>query len=106
MWRKPRKEKEWSDESWRAKSKPGAGGFSEEEGDKSVIEEGNENLNQGNILLAPRTEAEEERAKDERGEVEGGKQKDERRKKWRAMGKERSRGEDRGRHRVEKKRNS
>lgn len=38
-----------------------------------MIEEGNENLNQGNILLAPRTEAEEERAKDERGEVEGGK---------------------------------
>lgn len=32
MWRKPRKEKEWSDESWRAKSEPGAGGFSEEEG--------------------------------------------------------------------------
>lgn len=31
-----------------------------------MIEEGNENLNQGNILLAPRTEAEEERAKDER----------------------------------------
>lgn len=40
-------------------------------GDKSVVEEGNENLNQGNILLAPRTEAEEERAKDER-EVERG----------------------------------
>lgn len=37
-----------------------------------MIEEGNENLNQGNILLALRTEAEEERAKDERGEVEGG----------------------------------
>lgn len=36
-------------------------------GDKSVVEEGNENLNQGNILLAPRTEAEAERAKDERG---------------------------------------
>lgn len=32
------------------------------------------NLNQGNILLAPRTETEEERAKDERGEVEGGKE--------------------------------
>ena len=46
-----------------------AGGYGEEEGDKSMIEEGNENLNQGNILLAPRTEAEEERAKDER---EGG----------------------------------
>lgn len=71
-----------------------------------MIEEGNENLNQGNILLAPRTEAEEERVRDERGEVEGGEKKDERRKKWRAMGKERLRGEDRGRQRVEKKRNS
>lgn len=40
-----------------------------------MIEKGNENLNQGNILLAPRTEAEEERAKDERGEVEGKKMK-------------------------------
>lgn len=40
-----------------------------------MIEEGNENLNQGNILLALRTEAEEERVKDERGEVEGGKKK-------------------------------
>lgn len=33
-----------------------AAGYGEEEGDKSAIEEGNENLNQGNILLAPRTE--------------------------------------------------
>lgn len=38
-----------------------------------MVEEGNENLNRGNILLAQRTEAEEERAKLERGEVEGGK---------------------------------
>lgn len=52
-----------------------------------MIEEGNENLNQGNILLAPRTEAEEERAKDERGEVEGGKKKM-KGKKWMAMGRE------------------
>lgn len=43
-----------------------------------VIEKGNENLNQGNILLALRTEAEEESVKDERGEVEG--KKDKRRK--------------------------
>lgn len=40
-----------------------------------MIEEGNENLNQGNILLAPRTEAEEERAKDERGGGGGGERK-------------------------------
>lgn len=47
-----------------------------------MIEEGNENLNQGNILLAPRTEAEEERARDERGEVEKERRKKhERRKK-------------------------
>lgn len=70
-----------------------------------MIEEGNENLNQGNILLAPRTEAEEERAKDERGEVEGKKMKG-RGKKWRAMGRERLRGKDGGRQRVEKKRSS
>lgn len=70
-----------------------------------MIEEGNENLNQGNILLAPRTEAEEERAKDERREVEGGK-KDERRKsggQWEGNG---LRGKDRGRQRAEKKRSS
>lgn len=42
-------------------------------GIRGMEEEGNENLNQGNILLALKAEAKEERAKDERGEVEGGK---------------------------------
>lgn len=66
-----------------------------------MIEEGNENLNQGNILLAPRTEAEEERVKDERGEVE--RKKDERRK---AEGNGKGtglRGKDRSRQRVKKR---
>ena len=67
-----------------------------------MIEKGNENLNQGNILLAPRTEAEEERAKDERGEVEGKKMKGGGRK-CRALERERLRGKDGGRQRVEKK---
>lgn len=40
-----------------------------------MIEEGNENLNQGNILLALRTEAEEEKVRAERGR--GGRKKDE-----------------------------
>ncbi len=70
-----------------------------------MIEEGNENLNQGNILLALRTEAEEERAKDEReGRWKGGEKKDERRKsggQWEGNG---LRGKDGGRQRVEKKR--
>lgn len=66
-----------------------------------MIEEGNENPNQGNILLALRTEAEEERAKDERGEVcVGGGRGERKKKKWRAVGRER--GKDRGRQRVEK----
>lgn len=56
-----------------------AGGYGEEEGIRGAMEGGNENLNQGNILLARRrrrrrrrgTGAEEERAKDERGECVG-----------------------------------
>lgn len=58
-----------------------------------MIEEGNENPNQGNILLALRTEAEEERAKDDRGEVGGCVWGGVEKKKWRAVGRETGLGE-------------
>lgn len=69
-----------------------AGGYDEEERIRGAMEGGNENLNQGNILLAWRTEVEEERAEDEkvgggRGDMKGGKEEGER-KRNRLVGEE------------------